>query len=318
MPRNGAGNPLARGMFFGGAFLFVFLSSHVALGQSPDPRPFPPAEKAVISLPEGGLRLILLPRETSVRSLDLGGARVRFFPWRNGKGQAYRAALVGVDFSRQPGPVPLIFHGAGGSFRGVVLVRSRPFTVSKLQVAPSFVVPPEGLLRRIARERRVILRALAASDAPLRFRQPFILPLDGRPTHDFGAYRYLNGRPMARHSGEDIDAPSGTPVRAANSGVVRLSGSFYYDGNMVIIDHGGRLLTEYLHMSDRLVHAGDIVRQGEVIGHVGHTGRVTGPVLHYGAVLHGEHVSPLLLSGLLDHALVLQDPFARERAFDGR
>jgi len=265
-------------------------------------------KEELLTLPEGGMRLLLLPRNTPVRTLEYQGRSIRLFSWIEGgkeRSKSVRAGIVGVDFARPPGPVSLVFHSVGRSGQRVLLVRARPFQVSRLHVARSFVTPPQSLLRRLARERKAIHRALDPPDEPLRFHRPFILPLSGKTTHDFGAYRYLNGRAMARHSGEDIDAPYGTPVRAANDGIVRLAGSFFYDGNMVIINHGGGLLTEYLHMSDILVHEGEAVLRGAVIGHVGHTGRVTGPVLHYGAVLQGNHVNPMLLPGLMDQALHL-------------
>jgi murein DD-endopeptidase MepM/ murein hydrolase activator NlpD len=210
-----------------------------------------------------------------------------------------RVALVGVDFAAKPGDRELVLwkikpEATGG--HGVpVRILSRRFLVSRLTVKPGFVVPPESLLRRIRIEREAILAALSKSTT-LSFSKPFLLPVQGRITHDFGAIRILNGKTMSRHSGEDIDAPEGTPVRAANDGTVALSGRFYYDGNMILVDHGGGLLTEYLHMSRRLVRSGERVVQGQVIGYVGHTGRVTGPVFHYGAVLNGQHINPLLLS----------------------
>jgi len=270
----------------------------------------PERREVLLTLPEGGLRMILLARDSRLRTLEYQGRTIRFFSWKEGK-RTVRAGIVGVDFSQSPGVVPLVFRGDGLSERLSLRVRSRSFQVSRLHVARSFVTPPESFLARLARERKIILGALHPPDGPFRFHEPFILPLSGRLTHDFGAYRYLNGRPMARHSGEDIDAPQGTPVRAANEGVVRLAGPFYYDGNMVIIDHGGGLLTEYLHMSDLRVRAGEPVHRGEVIGHVGHSGRVTGPVLHYGAVLFGNHVNPMLLTGLLEKPLLLPEESAK-------
>jgi murein DD-endopeptidase MepM/ murein hydrolase activator NlpD len=71
----------------------------------------------------------------------------------------------------------------------------------------------------------------------------------------------------------------------------------------ILVFPGGSF--EYLHMADIRVRPGQIIRRGEVIGHVGHTGRVTGPVLHYGAVLHGAHVNPMLLTNLLARAVPL-------------
>ena len=261
-----------------------------------------------LSLPQGGLLLVLLPETSSVRWIGLDGRRIPFLPWEassTGKTRRLKAALVGVDFAQHPGPLPVELHDSGHSETALLHVLPRSFQVSRLHVARSFVTPPASFLRRLKRERETIAKALAPPEAPLRFRRPFILPLEGRVTHDFGAFRYLNGHPMARHSGEDIDVPQGTPVRAANDGVVRLTGLFYYDGKMVILDHGGGLLTEYLHMSDIQVRTGERVHRGQVIGHVGHTGRVTGPVLHYGAVLHGAHVNPMLLTGLVKEAISL-------------
>ena len=263
-----------------------------------------------LSLPQGGLLLLLLPEKAPVRALSFDGRRISLFPWkeegRSGKSRRFMAALLGVDFSRSPGRLRLdLDRSDGRTEQRFLRVTPRSFQVSRLTVARSFVTPPASFLARLRRERRMIALALSPPDAPLRFHRPFMAPLEGKVTHDFGAYRFLNGHPMARHSGEDIDVPQGTPVRAANDGVVRLTGSFYYDGNMVILDHGGGLLTEYLHMSDIRVRPGERVRRGEVIGHVGHTGRVTGPVLHYGAVLHGAHVNPMLLPGLLSGAVTL-------------
>lgn len=262
----------------------------------------------LLSIPEGGIGLILLPKGSKVRTLEFGGKRIALHGWKEGPG--FKAALVGVDFAEKSGSLPLLFMAPGvAPVERSIRVVPRTFQVSRLHVARTFVTPPPSFLERLARERALIHRALTPPDEPLRFYRPFILPLSGRLTHDFGAYRYLNGHPMARHSGEDIDAPLGTPVRASNDGVVRLAGSFYYDGNMVIVAHGGGLLTEYLHLSDMTVKEGDRVRRGQILGHVGHTGRVTGPVLHYGAVLDGNHVNPLLLSTLLPVYHSMPDPF---------
>lgn len=215
-----------------------------------------------------------------------------------------RVALLGVDFAQKPGSVTLKPVNASGGIP--VRIRSRRFQVSRLTVKSRFVSPPAALIARILRERKQIISVLSGQ-TPIRFARPFLLPVDGRVTHDFGAIRILNGKPMSRHSGEDIDAPEGAPVRAANDGTVVLAGRFYYDGKMVIIDHGGGLLTEYLHMSTILVHSGERIHRGEVVGRVGHTGRVTGPVLHYGAVLGGRHINPMLLTMFPGFSLLLKD-----------
>ena len=204
-----------------------------------------------------------------------------------------RMLVLGVDLAQKPGRYSLKVIETGEI--ATIRVVSRKFMVSRLNVRTRYVTPPAPLLARILRERQVIHTALSRR-SPLFVSGPFILPLNGRVTHDFGAIRILNGKPMSRHLGEDIDASEGTPVSAANDGKVVLAGRFYYDGNMVIVDHGGGLFTEYLHLRDIHVHAGASVQRGDLIGHLGHTGRVTGPVFHYGAVLDGNHINPMLLS----------------------
>lgn len=260
------------------------------------------AETAGISVVQGGVVMVAEPPSAPGRRIVFLGKtlEMQIFP-RSGEGTLFRGvtagsrlALVGVDFARKPGVYTLEVAETGQKIS--VRVVSRTFMISRLHVRSRYVSPPPSLLARIRRESREI-HAVLGHRSPIGFFRPFLLPVNGRVTHDFGAVRILNGKPMSRHLGEDIDAPEGTPVRAANDGTVVLAGRFYYDGNMVIVDHGGRLLTEYLHMRDFSVKPGDKVVRGEIMGHVGHTGRVTGPVFHYGAVLDGQHVNPMLLAG---------------------
>ncbi|MDH5549301.1 MAG: M23 family metallopeptidase, partial [Gemmatimonadota bacterium] len=88
----------------------------------------------------------------------------------------------------------------------------------------------------------------------------------------------------------------GTPVKAANRGVVALTGDFYYAGNVVYLDHGRGLMTVYMHLSQIHVQRGDTVAAGQVIGDVGATGRVTGPHLHWVARYGPISVDPLSLA----------------------
>lgn len=95
------------------------------------------------------------------------------------------------------------------------------------------------------------------------------------------------------HHGLDIDAPKGSPAKAAAGGkVVRCSFEPLY-GNIVVIDHENGYRTVYAHLSERLVEKGDIVQRGDVIGKVGDTGRTTGPHLHYEVHVNGLPVNPI-------------------------
>ena len=126
----------------------------------------------------------------------------------------------------------------------------------------------------------------------------FIEPVHGKRTGIFGSVRVMNGQARNPHSGEDIGAPSGTDVIASNDGIVRLTVDQIFSGRGVYVDHGLGLYSMYFHLSEVLVHDGDLVKAGQVIGKVGATGRATGPHLHWGAKINGARVNPYALLDL--------------------
>lgn len=95
------------------------------------------------------------------------------------------------------------------------------------------------------------------------------------------------------HPAIDIAATTGTPVRAADSGVVSFAGWNAGYGRLIIVDHGGGMTTRYGHLSRIDVRPGDRVERGQVIGAVGETGRATGPHLHFEVRIEGEARNPL-------------------------
>ncbi len=112
----------------------------------------------------------------------------------------------------------------------------------------------------------------------------------------YGSQRILNGEPRTPHFGVDIAVPTGTPVRATADGAVTLAhDGMLLSGKTLIVDHGFGLNSVYYHLSEITVPLGARVKQGQVIGKVGATGRATGPHLHWGMNLFDIRLDPALL-----------------------
>lgn len=161
-------------------------------------------------------------------------------------------------------------------------------------VAQSKVTPTsEADLKEIKREQKDLGRVITRNAAGDAWRNGFIVPVEGRISGHFGNQRIFNGTPKSPHTGTDIAAPEGTPVKASGDGEVVLSGKdYFYTGNMVVVDHGQGLQTIYAHLKEAKVKEGDKVKQGDIIGLVGKTGRATGAHLHWGASLNNVRFRP--------------------------
>ena len=133
-------------------------------------------------------------------------------------------------------------------------------------------------------------RVAAATTQSDGWRESFQWPVIGRVSGAFGAQRVYNGEKGSYHTGEDIAVPTGTPVRAPADGVVILAASgvpFTLEGHLLMVAHGMGLDSAFLHLSHIDVKVGDVVRQGQVIGESGMTGRATGPHLHWALTWRG-------------------------------
>ena len=121
---------------------------------------------------------------------------------------------------------------------------------------------------------------------------PSMWPVEGRVASSFGEREDpINGE-GAFHTGVDIDAPYGTPVRAAGDGDVTGAQMGVGYGREVTLDHGHDVMTLYGHLSEIAVYPGQHVIRGQVIGYVGQSGRATGPHLHYEVRVHDVPVNP--------------------------
>ena len=178
-----------------------------------------------------------------------------------------------------------------------IQIAAKTFPEQKLEVEEKFVNPPKAALARIEREKAITDKIYKRRTPLAPPTDPFVPPVPGSPTSEFGAHRILNGQPKAPHPGIDLQAATGTPVQAAGPGTVALASDLYYSGGTIIIDHGSGLFTVYAHLSKIETKEGSAVHEGERLGLSGATGRVTGPHLHWGARVGDTIVDP---RGLLD------------------
>ena len=140
------------------------------------------------------------------------------------------------------------------------------------------VTPPEEVYERIKRENKWIGEARAINSDLDFFKNKFINPLENAiVTGVYGSQRILNGKPKWPHYGIDFAAEEGTKIKAMLGGVVTLAESdLFYTGGTLIFDHGHGISTLYMHMKTLTVKKGQKVKQGDIIGTVGSTGRSTG------------------------------------------
>ncbi|MXY25303.1 MAG: M23 family metallopeptidase [Acidobacteria bacterium] len=232
------------------------------------------------------------------------GKDLHFFP----AGPAnVSSALIGVDLTVDAGahPVTVRAEGAGGNVdeRTYTLeVEPKQFPTRELTVNPSFVDPPAEVIERIQREARQLAAIFPVASPERLWSGGFLRPVPGAATSAFGRRSVFNGQPRSPHSGADFRAAEGTPIRAPNDGVVVLAADLYFSGNVVILDHGWGLYSYFAHLSAIDVAEGDSVSQGETVGKVGATGRVTGPHLHWTVRLNDARVDPVALMELFPAA----------------
>lgn len=167
-------------------------------------------------------------------------------------------------------------------------IAEREFPATRLSVAPRYSEPSPEALVRIREERELITATLARATGEWLPRDGFTWPREKRITSPFGQRRVFNEELKSRHTGLDLRGREGDPVHASARGRVALAGDFYYAGSAVYLDHGLGVYTAYFHLSRIAVAEGDTVRQGEPMGEVGATGRVTGPHLHWSLYVNGE------------------------------
>ena len=201
-------------------------------------------------------------------------------------------AIVGLPLSLSPGKYTLVTESqnAPATFQ----VADKAYPTQPLKVAPKYVNPPPEVSARIEQESKLMREAFERYTDPAPSNFVMKKPANGPESSAFGLRRVFNGESRNPHSGLDIAAPDKSIVSAPMAGRVVLTGDFYFNGNTVIIDHGGGLLTLYCHLSRIDVKPDQWLELDSPIGLVGATGRVTAAHLHFSVNLTGARVNPSL------------------------
>lgn len=241
----------------------------------------------------GGIAKITLPDSVTMPEVRYDGHRVLVL-----KGEQHQQwqAVVGIPLETQPGQHTIKVKDP----KHQQYIQELPFTVHDKKYPEEwltikqqrYVTPDKQQLARISEESARLKAAYAKFDPIPLDTIDMEAPAKGRFSSPFGLKRFFNKQPRNPHSGLDIAAKAGTPVHAALGGKVIVTGNFYFNGNTVVIDHGQGLKSVYCHLQEMTTTPGSKLQQGDLIGKVGMTGRVTGPHLHWTVILNNTKVDP--------------------------
>ena len=240
----------------------------------------------------GGIAVITLPADADPATARYRDRRVLIT-----HNDDNTLAVIGLPLAAEPGRHYLKVKNRQGQAQSIGFqVEDKAYEEQHITITDKRKVNPEKRdMERITRESQQIKAALrhwsAQDDVVVTFRKP----VEGPTSSPFGLRRFFNEQARNPHSGLDIAAPEGTPIRAPAPGTVLDTGDFFFNGNTVLLDHGQGLVTMYCHMSKIDVTPGQTLDSGDILGEVGMTGRVTGPHLHWGVSLNDARIDPLLL-----------------------
>jgi murein DD-endopeptidase MepM/ murein hydrolase activator NlpD len=240
------------------------------------------------ALVPGGIALLEIPDYKPGTKVYFNNKRLAVFNY-----QDRWLAMAGIGLSTKPGGYALSVHTADGStVDSTFTIKYKKYDEQHLTIKNKRKVNPNKKdNQRISKEytRKIKSRKQYSEKQPT---VDFIWPINGRISSIFGLRLFFNEQERRPHSGLDIAAAEGTPIKAVADGTIIDTGDFFFSGNMIYLDHGQGIVTLYAHLSKISVKAGDKIKQGEIIGLVGQTGRVTGPHLHFAVYANQTLIDP--------------------------
>ena len=203
--------------------------------------------------------------------------------------------VFGIDRDRKYDVIITKMNG-GKKEKIVKKIQKREYKIQKIDGLPEKkVTPPKEVYDRIKKENKIISDARSINSNLTFFKNKFIPPLEKAIiTGVYGSQRILNGKPKWPHYGIDFAAKEGTKIKAMLDGTATMvETDLFYTGGTLIFDHGHGISTLYMHMQKIYVKKGQKVKQGEIIGTVGSTGRSTGAHLDVRLNWFGTRLDPM-------------------------
>ena len=239
----------------------------------------------------GGVALVTVgPADAARPAVTRDGANL----WTVKRGASWIAA-VGLPLSTVPGEHSVSVSRGDATQSVTFAVKEKRYPVQHVTLKDNAMVePPPEVIARIETESAHIKTVRSNWRESATTNASFTLPAKGRISGRFGGSRVLNGKPRAPHAGLDVAIGTGTPVLSPGDGVVLDTGSYYFCGNAMFIDHGNGLISMFCHLSAYITKVGDSVSKGQAVARSGATGRASGPHLHWSVYLNGVSVEPEL------------------------
>ena len=195
-------------------------------------------------------------------------------------------------------PVSLeVTDPSGQTQSQVIEVAQRDYNIQRVEgIAQSIMEPSDEDQDRIWTDYLMTTEARKIRSDLETFLSDFDWPVMGPISGVYGSQRVYNGVPGTPHYGIDVAVPTGTAIVAPASGqIIMVHDNMFYSGGTIMLDHGHGVSSSFLHLSKTSVEVGDWVEQGDPIGEVGATGRVTGPHLDWRMNWGDSRIDPELL-----------------------
>jgi len=204
---------------------------------------------------------------------------------------------IGIDLKQKTGDYPIQWLGKN-IITDHLHVNKGEFRISRITVEKKMSVFDAAAIKRILADQQAIKNTYDMNVDIFPAFSKASMPIEGIESTPFGAQRYVNGQAKSPHSGIDIAAPKGTPIKAPLAGKVLLVEDMFLNGTLITIGHGKGLVTVYAHLSKTYVKVGQEVQAGKIIAEVGSTGRSTGAHLHWGMRFNHARINPHSLLSL--------------------